>query len=153
MNEATGEVSDSPYPSSTWTPNASSIPCSTSIGSDAPPDAQTRRLEVSNRSLSGTDSSPMYMVGTPRKTFTLSASQIRSACSGSNLGSRVMHAPEYIAQFIAQVCPNEWNSGSPPNRTSPGPLGISVSTEVITLVRRFSWLSSAPLGLPVVPEV
>ena len=47
LNEATGEVSDRPYPSSTGTPNASSNPRSTSTGSAAPPEMHIRSEEVS----------------------------------------------------------------------------------------------------------
>ena len=47
LNEATGEVSDRPYPSSTGTPNASSNPRSTSTGRAAPPEMHIRSAEVS----------------------------------------------------------------------------------------------------------
>ncbi len=95
----------------------------------------------------------MYIVGTPRKIVTRSSTMVRSASSPSNFGSRVRQAPPAIAAFSPQVWPKEWKSGSPPKITSPGPLGIKVSTVVVTLLLRFAWLSSAPLGDPVVPEV
>ena len=47
LNEATGEVSDRPYPSSTGTPNASSNPRSTSTGRAAPPEMHIRSAEMS----------------------------------------------------------------------------------------------------------
>lgn len=95
----------------------------------------------------------MYIVGTPRKTVTRSRCRIRSAAAGSNRGSRVRVAPATTAALRAQVCPKAWNSGRPPNRTSSGPIRISVSTVVTALVDRLRWVSSAPFGVPVVPEV
>jgi hypothetical protein len=41
LNEATGDVSDSPYPSSTLHPKASSKPRCTSPGIAAPPEPQS----------------------------------------------------------------------------------------------------------------
>src|SRR5580692_1211391 len=61
------------------------------------------------------------MVGTPSKTVTRWPAMIRSACSASNRGSRVRQAPDATATLSATVCPNTWNSGSPPKMTSPGP--------------------------------
>ncbi len=47
LNDATGEVSDRPYPSSTVQPNASSNPRSTSTGKAAPPEMHIRSVETS----------------------------------------------------------------------------------------------------------
>ena len=68
------------------------------------------------------------MVGTPRNTVTRSLATMVSACSPSNFGSRVRHAPPAIAAFSPTVCPNEWNSGRPPKTTSPGAIGSRVSS-------------------------
>src|SRR5215213_7207220 len=88
----------------------------------------------------------MYMVGTPRNTVTRSFSMIESACSPSNLGSSVRHAPPAIAQFRPTVWPKEWKSGNPPKITSPGRIGNSVSMVVRTLRGRLWWVSWAPVG-------
>jgi hypothetical protein len=60
------------------------------------------------------------MVGTASKTVTRWPAMIGRACQASNRGSRVRHAPDATATFIATVWPNTWNSGSPPNMTSSG---------------------------------
>ena len=50
------------------------------------------------------------------------------------------------------VWPKEWNSGSTASATSSwlNPTMSRVATAFITML---AWVSSAPLGLPVVPEV
>ena len=77
---------------------------------------------------------------------------ISSAFSASKRGSMVTVAPLETAPFIVQVWPNEWNSGSAPSRTSPSPNSAKPAT-TRQLRRRFACVSSAPLGLPVVPLV
>ena len=47
LNDATGDVSDRPYPSSTMQSNASSNWRSTSTGMAAPPDMHKRRADTS----------------------------------------------------------------------------------------------------------
>ena len=49
------------------------------------------------------------------------AASILSAFAASKRGSSVRQAPAMIAALSVQVCPNEWNSGSPPKMTSSGP--------------------------------
>jgi hypothetical protein len=153
LNETTGEVSESPYPSRTRSPKASSTPRSTSTGREEPPETPSRTVLVSNEPPSGTRSRAVYIVGTPRKTVTRSRTTTSRACRGSNLGRSVRHEPPATAVFSAQVCPNEWNSGNPPNSTSDSPLPNSVSTQARVFERRLAKLSAAPLGRPVVPEV
>ena len=76
-----------------------------------------------------------------------------SALSGVNRDTSVRQAPVPTAALSPHVWPNEWNSGSPPKTTSSGlRLNRSVAaTEA--LVARLAWVSSAPLGAPVVPDV
>ena len=93
-----------------------------------------------------------YIVGTPSKTVTPSLSSIVNASEASNRGSRVRHAPVRTAVFSPQVWPNEWNRGSAPNMTS----SWSTSSRfwvTSTFLARFKWVSSAPFGVPVVPDV
>jgi len=52
-----------------------------------------------------------------------------------------------------QVWPKEWNSGSVASATSSGPTGISEGSTTAQFISRFECVSSAPFGLPVVPEV
>ena len=78
---------------------------------------------------------------------------IRRACPASNRGSRVRHAPDATATLSATVCPNTWNSGSPPKMTSSGPARTMSVRATSVLLSRLPWVSSAPFGWPVVPEV
>ena len=78
---------------------------------------------------------------------------ISSAFSGSKRGSMVTVAPTVTALFMQQVCPKEWNSGRAPRRTSSSLSSPSFSETPAEFLYRFVCVSSAPFGLPVVPEV
>ena len=95
----------------------------------------------------------MYIVGTPWKSVTRSRAMISSAFAGSKRGSIVTVLPLATLAFIVHVCPNEWKSGSAPRSTSSRESVASVPATVPQLRRRLPWVSSAPFGLPVVPEV
>ena len=133
-------------------PKASSNPRSTSTGSAAPPETQSRNVEVSATSVPACNIAT-YMVGTPSKTVTPSRSITFSAVAGSNRGISVRHAPDTTAALSPQVCPKLWNSGRQPITTSSGPISISVVVDTVALRCMLAWVSSAPLGVPVVPEV
>ena len=62
-------------------------------------------------------------------------------------------APTISEAFMLTVWPKEWNSGRPPKTTSPAAISEVVREETSALRWRFAWVSSAPFGLPVVPEV
>ena len=49
--------------------------------------------------------------------------------------------------------PKEWNRGRAPSTMSPAPTSQVVREEISALRARLRWVSSAPFGLPVVPEV
>ena len=51
------------------------------------------------------------------------------------------------------VWPKEWKSGRPPKTMSPAPISEVVREATSALRWRLAWVSSAPFGLPVVPEV
>ena len=51
------------------------------------------------------------------------------------------------------VWPKEWNSGRAPRTTSPCSITQVVREATSALRERLLWVSSAPFGLPVVPEV
>ncbi len=152
LNVATGDVSDRPYPSRITVPNAFSNPCSTSTGSAAPPETHSRSVDVSGAPAASW-SIPTYMVGTPSNTVTLSRSITRSACAALNREISVRQAPDSTAAFSPQVWPKQWNSGRHPITTSSGPSPSSVVAVTEALRRRLACVSSAPLGVPVVPEV
>ena len=78
---------------------------------------------------------------------------ISAASPGEKRGSRVKVPPQARLAFWMQVCPKEWKSGSVASATSSPPKGSSLGTTTAQFTKRFAWLSSAPLGLPVVPEV
>ena len=134
-------------------PNACSNPRSTSTGRAAPPDTQVRSVDTSYDARFGTPSIAAYMVGTPSYTVTLSRPITCSAFTGSNRGIRVSVAPEAMAAFSPQIIPNTWNSGRQPITTSSGPISIRVRAVTAWFLFRPAWVSSAPFGFPVVPEV
>ncbi len=58
--------------------------------------------------------------------------------------------------FMPTVCPKEWNSGSAIRKAccSGGMVELRTSPLLwMAFITMLSWLSSAPLGCPVVPEV
>ena len=124
----------------------------TSTGIAAPPDAQTCRLDVSASPASGWWSIAEYIVGTPSNTVTRSRAMISSALPGSKRGIRVSMPPARTQALSPHVCPKEWNSGSAP-RTTASSDSENRPRAISTLRRRLSCVSSAPLGVPVVPDV
>ncbi len=93
-----------------------------------------------------------YIVGTPSITVTLSRWSTSRALVGSKRGISVIVPPAAMVEFIPTVWPNEWNSGRPPKTTSSGVKSIML-TQISALRAMFAWVSSAPLGRPVVPDV
>ena len=133
-------------------PNACANPLSTSTGSAAPPETQTRSVDVS-ATPGPALSIATYMVGTPSKTVTRSRSITFSAVAASKRGIRVMQAPASTAVFSPQVWPKAWNMGRQPMITSSGLRSSRLVAVTEALARMFAWVSWAPLGVPVVPEV
>ena len=76
-----------------------------------------------------------------------------SALPASKRGIRVRQAPLRTEALSPQVSPNTWNSGRQPISTSSGVIWMSASTVTPALLAMLWWVSSAPLGWPVVPEV
>ncbi len=134
-------------------PKASSNFFITSTGIAEPPEMQVRRLDTSYDEASGALSIPAYIVGTPSKTVTSSRPITSSAFSASKRGISVRQAPLSTAALRPQVRPKQWKSGRQPITTSSGVSSTRVSAETAALERMLAWVSSAPLGLPVVPEV
>ena len=94
-----------------------------------------------------------YIVGTPSKIVTWSRSMICRALPGSNLGSRVSVPPPATVAFSPQVSPKTWNSGRQPIITSSGPAVEQGRAVSVALRASPAWVSWAPFGRPVVPEV
>ena len=134
-------------------PNFSSNAFMTSTGIAEPPEMQVRSDETSAEPASWWCSIPAYIVGTPSKTVTLSRPITDSALPASKRGMSVRQEPVATEALSPQVRPNTWNSGRQPMITSSGVISMSVSTVVRALLARLAWVSSAPLGCPVVPEV
>ena len=103
--------------------------------------------------MAGTLSIAWYIVGTPSRIVTWSRAMISSAFTGSKRGISVRHAPWAMEALSPHVCPNEWNSGSAPRTTSSSETSISVFAVTLQFRIRFSCVSSAPFGVPVVPLV
>ena len=84
-------------------------------------------------------------------TFSLPITLIASA--GSNRGISASAAPAMTAALSPTTSPNTWNSGRQPITTSSGVVAW-ISTALRCALRwTLLWVSSAPLGRPVVPEV
>jgi len=75
------------------------------------------------------------------------------AVAPSNRGSSTSVAPTRKAAFIAQVWPKEWNSGKQPSTTSSRQSSMMSVADSDAFSTMLSWVSTAPLGLPVVPLV
>jgi hypothetical protein len=92
------------------------------------------------------------MVGTPPVTVTLSVWITCRYSIGLKRGSRVMGAPQFIADSSTLTRPNTWNSGSAVAKTSSG-VPPQASQHILPVATRLSTVRMAPFGLPVVPEV
>ena len=123
-----------------------------STGIAAPPDTHSSSADTSASAARRSFSIAAYIVGTPSNTVTRSRSMISSALPGSKRGSRVSTPPTAIVALSAQVWPKEWNNGSAPSMTARSSIPKRPTT-TSTLRSRFSCVSSAPFGVPVVPDV
>ena len=94
----------------------------------------------------------MYIVGTPANVVTLSRWMISSALAGSKRGSSVSSPRARTETFITEFIPNTWNSGSVASVTVSGPASTR-SRAVSAPAARLEWVSVAPFGVPVVPDV
>ena len=118
-----------------------------------PPETPRRRLARSSGwSLAAASTAP-YMVGTPMNTSTACSRTVCAATAGSKRGINARLAPMVTGAMSAHVRPKTWNSGRQPSTVSPCWSWINVSATVSALVPMFRWVSWAPLGRPVVPEV
>ena len=134
-------------------PNLSSNERITSSGIADPPEAQTRSAEVSMPSDCGWLRIAAYIVGTPCMIVTCSFSITSMAAAGSKRGMRARLAPAIVAALRPTTRPKTWNSGRQPMTMSSGVISWIDVAERSALRLMLLWVSSAPLGRPVVPEV
>ena len=133
-------------------PKTSATESMTATGRLAPPDTAIRSTGRRS-SARAAASRPMYMVGTPMNTLTFSPTISSRAAAPSKRGSSTRVDPAKKPAFIAQVWPKEWNSGRQPRMTSSAVSNITEVAVTIAFIVMLSWVSTAPLGAPVVPEV
>ncbi len=77
-----------------------------------------------------------------------------STRSTSNLGKRTTREPVSTPKVRYRVMPKAWNIGSTAYMTSlPSATPCIHARPCSAFARRFRWVSIAPLGCPVVPEV
>ena len=92
------------------------------------------------------------MVGTPMNTVTRSRCMSCRTARGSNLGTSVMVPPSRTQVFMIDDSANTWNSGSATTATSS-----SANSNSRPGMSAFMYSpmcdSTAPFGVPVVPEV
>ena len=73
---------------------------------------QIRRLERSAPAAAWSCRTAKNMVGTPGKIVTRSRLMMSSTFWVSKRGTSVIVAPAWMALFMIEDCPKEWNSGS-----------------------------------------
>ena len=134
-------------------PNFSSKARITSSGIAEPPEAQVRSDEASMPSDAGWLRIAAYIVGTPCMIVTRSFSMTSIAACGSKRGIRASEAPEIVAALSPTTSPKTWNSGRQPMTMSSEVIVWMTWAERSALRWMLLWVSSAPLGRPVVPEV
>jgi hypothetical protein len=76
-----------------------------------------------------------------------------SALAASKRSVSTIVAPARKQVSIPQIWPKVWNSGRQPNSTSSGRKSKGESIPTVTFMVTLSWVSIAPFGRPVVPEV
>ena len=94
-----------------------------------------------------------YIVGTPCMIVTRSFSMTSMAAAGSNRGMSASDAPAIVAALRPTTRPKTWKSGRQPMTTSSDVISWITVAERVALRWMLRWVSSAPLGRPVVPEV
>ena len=132
-------------------------------------------LDVSRVAKSGLFKSSRAMVGTPVNVVGRSRSMSSRATSGSQRCIRTSFPPTAVTGCRQQLQPVTWNSGTPstePGMASPvclsdpaggSPAATALASALACIIcqkARFKrldtaprWVSTAPLGCPVVPEV
>ena len=95
----------------------------------------------------------MYIVGTPLSWVISCLRMSSSASAGSNLGCSTRVAPTRKVVFSETLWPNTWNSGRQPRTLSSRRVSLASKAFTVAFRTRLRWVSTAPLGRPVVPLV
>lgn len=107
---------------------------------------------MSAESQDGWSASICSMVGTAAKPTTRSRAMASNTHAGSNLGTKTIVPPLKNVGMLTSPRPVTWNSGAMHNTTSEPSTSVCASWFMVLNVR-LPWLSTAPLGRPVVPLV
>ena len=112
------------------------------------------RNEPLRRVASGCAQSSCHCAGTRNRPVTPSASTTSSVPSASNgaVGMITPRRPSSSSGAIVPI-PAMWNSGTLISDTVSLPVNRDVRIAVIDCISRLRWVSIAPFGRPVVPEV
>ena len=94
----------------------------------------------------------MYIVGTPSKIVALSRWIASRTAAGSKRGTSDIVQPNRTQMFMMLDRPNTWKSGSTVTAMSSGCMS-NRRPGMSAFMYSWMWVSSAPLGRPVVPEV
>jgi hypothetical protein len=92
------------------------------------------------------------IVGTAKNEFTRCSSMTRSVSAGSNRRTITAQPPRSSAGFTVPLSPPMWNSGASASVRSTG-VKSRPSAWLTAFHVMLPWVSTAPLGRPVVPEV
>jgi hypothetical protein len=92
------------------------------------------------------------MVGVPQKTLTFSRAMACNTVSGSKRGWMTWVMPARMPDDICTISPKTWKSGRTSSDTSLGWYCIRSRSRKVFIIT-LEWVSSAPFGSPVVPDV
>ena len=94
----------------------------------------------------------LNIAGTPNITVTPWRSMWASTSWASNCGSSLTVPPFMIVGSVIMLRAATWNSGAQTKATSSAASSVSINT-LMQFHVTLAWLSVAPLGRPVVPDV
>ncbi len=151
--QVTGDISVWPKAASIWVPgNVSDISLSSVSDAGAAPHDITRNRTSRGRTRCSAQTA-CHCAGTRKIPVTFSAASTSSRCPGSNppSGWMTVGVPTSIGVSMLPI-PAIWNSGTPTKLTSRESTPL-VYRAINVSAARLAWVSTAPLGRPVVPEV
>jgi len=134
-------------------PKRSSKAAIRACGMAAPPDTQKRTEAHWFQAWSSTRNSRLYMLGTPRKTVAPCAAMAALTSLGSNW--LTITNPRLWSKGVSMptVAAKAWNRGSTTSTRSRPGSNTNACRILVVFTTKLVWLSMAPLGRPVVPDV
>ena len=93
------------------------------------------------------------MLGTPRKIVARVAAMASATWTGSNFGTGAIAEPLSSGTIIPAVAAKAWNIGKTTRKVSVPGASLRASITESALEMRLRWVSMAPFGRPVVPDV